>query len=982
MGRYATSVVCLLLAVSFTFYPLFASQQDFDDFLVNDDTTGGCGQSYPAIAKDSLGNTLVVWADSRSTNDDIFVQRYDPFGTPLGNNFKVNNPPPIYDGNPAIHPAVAANNNGIFVVVWTDQYDIESICGQIYDASGVPVGANFELGNPEKDIGFGYADVAIDENGHIYVTWLDERIAYPGENVFAQRVDPAGVPIGSDFKVNDDVSGVGRSAPAIACDGSGNFIITWSDSRDGSSEAYLQRYTSAGVSIGPNVVVNDSTSASQKTPDIAMDIDGNFTVTWEDSRNGNFDIYARRFDSTGAPIGTDFMVSNAPETAFQYIPSIDMSDSDDFVICWRDNRDDFFYDIYAQRYDSLGTAVGPNLKVNDDPGTAFQLHSSVSIDNRGNCTIAWRDSRNGETDIYAQNYDDVGLPEGSNYEVNNDTGTTDQQYSEAAICGSGNLIITWQDERSLTKDIYVQLYDAMGAPLGTNLKVNDDPGDARQHHPSVDSDSSGNFVIVWGDERNVADRKDVYAQLYDASGMPMGSNFPVNDFSVHGTLGMPSVARNRSGQFVVAWTDSRNGLSDIYAQMFDSSGNPVGSNFNVIDETQNKTQQFCDVAIDRAGNFVVVWEDYRNDDVYNSDIYSQRFDSDGNPLGSNYKVNDDSSAHFKYNPVVAMNDSGNFVITWRNTTSDIYAQRYDTSGTPIGSNLVIASGFGIRNHLAITFNNANTFTVAWQENCKNNECWSVADVFAQIFYFTGDSINSLFFIPDPAYEFYNQASPHIIASNDYLYFVWQDNRRYKGWDIYASLYDLSTLVPTFLRNYSANFSNGTIHVEWTVLSTEIEPCFEIFREHKGDGAWRRLDNVQLGRNGDHYKYVDRDIIPGESYRYMVQVNDPPGQQTLFVTDVIHTSLSLKLAVYSFPNPFNPTTNIQYTIPECSYVTLEVFDIRGRKIVSLVDRLLKSGRHNTRWEGLNSSNNPVSSGVYFLRLTAGKRTISTKIILLR
>ncbi len=73
---------------------------------------------------------------------------------------------------------------------------------------------------------------------------------------------------------------------------------------------------------------------------------------------------------------------------------------------------------------------------------------------------------------------------------------------------------------------------------------------------------------------------------------------------------------------------------------------------------------------------------------------------------------------------------------------------------------------------------------------------------------------------------------------------------------------------------------------------------------------------------------------------------------------------------NYPNPFNPTTQIRFTIPEQSNVKLEIFDITGRKVTTLVDDDQSAGRYTIVWDGKNSSGQFISSGVYLYRITAG------------
>ena len=74
---------------------------------------------------------------------------------------------------------------------------------------------------------------------------------------------------------------------------------------------------------------------------------------------------------------------------------------------------------------------------------------------------------------------------------------------------------------------------------------------------------------------------------------------------------------------------------------------------------------------------------------------------------------------------------------------------------------------------------------------------------------------------------------------------------------------------------------------------------------------------------------------------------------------------------NFPNPFNPATTIRYSVPEgVHYVTLQVYDLLGRLITTLISKVQQSGSYEVRWNGTDGSGSPVPSGFYIYRLTAG------------
>jgi len=83
-----------------------------------------------------------------------------------------------------------------------------------------------------------------------------------------------------------------------------------------------------------------------------------------------------------------------------------------------------------------------------------------------------------------------------------------------------------------------------------------------------------------------------------------------------------------------------------------------------------------------------------------------------------------------------------------------------------------------------------------------------------------------------------------------------------------------------------------------------------------------------------------------------------------------------------PNPFNPTTTIRMRLSSPAHAHLELFDVSGRLIRTLVDRPMTAGIHQIRWNGLDNQGREVASGVYFYRLKAGVFEQSRRMIVLR
>lgn len=85
---------------------------------------------------------------------------------------------------------------------------------------------------------------------------------------------------------------------------------------------------------------------------------------------------------------------------------------------------------------------------------------------------------------------------------------------------------------------------------------------------------------------------------------------------------------------------------------------------------------------------------------------------------------------------------------------------------------------------------------------------------------------------------------------------------------------------------------------------------------------------------------------------------------------------------NFPNPFNPSTTISFLLPKDASCTLEVYNIRGQKVKTLINETRFAGNHSVVWTGLDDNGKPVSSGLYFYRLTTPNSIQTNKMLLLK
>lgn len=85
---------------------------------------------------------------------------------------------------------------------------------------------------------------------------------------------------------------------------------------------------------------------------------------------------------------------------------------------------------------------------------------------------------------------------------------------------------------------------------------------------------------------------------------------------------------------------------------------------------------------------------------------------------------------------------------------------------------------------------------------------------------------------------------------------------------------------------------------------------------------------------------------------------------------------------NYPNPFNPTTVVEYSVPTRTDVLIEIFNINGQKVRTLVNGTVGAGTYKISWDGNNSLGQKVSSGMYFYRFQAGDHVETKKMLLLK
>jgi hypothetical protein len=605
-----------------------------------------------------------------------------------------------------------------------------------------------------------------------------------------------------------------------------------------------------------------------------------------------------------------------------------------------------------------------------------------------------------------------------------------QTFPDATTDGSNGVIVVWQDSRNLGYDIYAQRIGADGSYMWTANGTPICTADGEQEFPLVVPDGLGGAIIVWEDRRLTT--QNVYAQRVDADG--------VLQWDANGILvcdgpeyeNQLQMIPDGFGGAIVSWTDGRNGLPDIYAQRISASGDTLWTFDGAEVCTDKEDQVESRLATDGSGGAIVCWVDGR--DLY-SKLYIQRIGASGTPSWTVDGVALTDTSVSQDEQRLVPDGLGGVVITWadqRSGSIDIYAQRvvnairiWGSNGLPVcslstgtdtpravsdGSGGVIVAWYDYRSGDANIYAQhvSGGGTVEWGVDGMPVCTDPGEQIFVQM---ASDMVGGAIIawddyrIPDSRPDIYasrvdgsgtvywevdgvaistaaGQQSEPILVPDDMggAILAWRDRRNDSG-DIYAqhvgSNGQLGDLVAVTITRFDAKPVRGTVELTWDVFTDEAIAGFALYRRKAGEDD-RRIAAVASGRQS----YVDRAVTVGETYSYSLAAIRLDGAEVRSLpVDVSVPTGELVLGPV-VPNPFNPAAMISFVLPGPGHTALAIYDVEGRLVRTLVDGPLPEGRNEIRWDGTDDRGDRVSSGVYFCRLTFGKRSLTQKMIVLK
>jgi hypothetical protein len=333
------------------------------EFRVNTFQTGD--QASSAIAALAGGGFVVAWSSANQDGSGfgVYAQRYTATAAKAGKEFRVNTATP----NDQLGPSVAGLSGGGFVVAWSSRLqdgDLLGVYGQRYTATGAKAGGEFPI-NKTTVNDQGDPSVAALASDTFVVTWTSNLQDGSGFGIYGQRFAANGAKAGSEFRVNSTALD-SQNASAVSRFGTDSFVVAWqSRGQDGEGYGvYAQRFSSNGAKIGTEFLVNTATEGTQYQPAIGRLNNGSFVIAFTSER-GSAEILLQRYTSAGVKSGGPLR-ANTYVTNDQSTPAIAGTAQGGFVVAWTSNKqDNSQHGVYGQRFTTTGAKSASEFRINE-----------------------------------------------------------------------------------------------------------------------------------------------------------------------------------------------------------------------------------------------------------------------------------------------------------------------------------------------------------------------------------------------------------------------------------------------------------------------------------------------------------------------------------------------------------------------------------------------------------------------------------------
>ncbi|MBN2056137.1 hypothetical protein JW905_14500, partial [bacterium] len=348
------------------------------------------------------------------------------------------------------------------------------------------------------------------------------------------------VPPETEFLVNTTMLN-SQNRSDLALNAAGGFVAVWTSRHSDDGDILGQLFTADGLKMGTEFTVNNVTIGRQDSARVVMTPSGAFIVTWAGQDSYSWGVMARLFNADGSPAGAEFQV-NESGAGTQDHPIIALAVDGDFIIRWTDWS---LSKMFAQRYQSDGTAIGGNMEL----AVSVIGYGGIHLDAAKNFVTGWaRDNT-----VYMRSFAWDGTPISTETVVGAASGGPMAMIEncDIAMDDSSRVFITWDsidmDMPPFAADIYARIMNMDGLPVTGVFQVNTTLSEF-QTDPAVDCTSGGGFMVAWTNN----DQSRIYAQRFDGSGNAVGSEQSMNTLSAASYYPLPRIVDD--SRFLLTWT--------------------------------------------------------------------------------------------------------------------------------------------------------------------------------------------------------------------------------------------------------------------------------------------------------------------------------------------------------------------------------------------------------------------------------------------
>ncbi|MBE2200349.1 MAG: hypothetical protein IAE79_17170, partial [Anaerolinea sp.] len=548
------------------------------------------------------------------------------------------------------------------------------------------------------------ADAAGQQQFRLSIT-LDE--AWLAAAAYPILIDPL---VSSVFRLEQETPKHDQQFPAVAYNPDADeYLLVWQDYRSGADWGiYGQRVAADGALRDENFIIADG-AYNQQFPRIAYG-DGVYLVTWRHYPGTStyyYDAYASVISGTGGVLVNNIPISarsglNDRETPTDviYNPTVGR-----FLVLWQDYRTGYWnmWGRLVAANGSMGAAAQITFITNKNETNGAGAYNPIN--NQFIVLYEYEAQTGGQKDIRGRRINVVGsqtLSVLSGETIYVATGSADQGAVDVVYAAvAGQYLAVWQDNRQAATngyDLYGRAISA-GGSVGAEFAITTLA--ASEQNPRFADGVDAGTLLIW-QRYNTGTSWDLYAHALSGSGQLSGSPFAVQE-SAYQQTGPVLVGRG-DGEYLAVWHDDRYGASsgaglgddlargwDIFIQRLHNDAPASGEALAHPAPGEQTQPQVAYNAV--ADEYFVVWQDYRSGTDW--DIYGQRLDGSGNPLGENILIHTAPSTH-QVAPQIAYGqaiDGGNggYLVVWQHYTTEsvytIYGQRAAANGALLGAPL-------------------------------------------------------------------------------------------------------------------------------------------------------------------------------------------------------------------------------------------------------------------------------------------------------